>query len=661
MKYFKDDCLSKFSAKFNNPKIENAFAEMLYKKRLYLVYTLCFYEIIWQICRIITDGFTIHQGIVILAIVIFLILNKFVPRKYAQYLVMIMQVYSTYSTQDLLANESTNHLQIFFLNGCTQVMYWMVEVQNFVMEGICMQINLTILLIYQKLDNVYILSYIVVCEIIVFYKYSHNINERKLFLALQNFQQWEKMTDKILPNYYIVQKYDTITGQIDVYDCNKIAQKHKIHICQPNYINFLTKMQLDVQFLNTSSRQKVNEVKNLKDYLLEMHSDLYKDQQDKNKSKKVFPIIQPIMIDQERKKKLSEDIEIQSNDLFAENLRVYYQSDPSQKIQTFKVKIVPFYLNINQPLLIICLEDISLFSSFQNLKSQKEFQSDLFNNSFSCLSQKFNNILSQDSTNLKSLQRQILYCKNITQAVSNEDVKMKISKFSLGDLIAKLLKLYSDFNILVFHKNKEQLFIQSEQFYCFKIIQAILSAVNLKNLIKIVTKIKKKSHFEIIKVKFKVKNANQEDCQTVSFEDVSNLNKLEAYNNLNFQSISQLNNLSQTYSQLKPALSCLQYNQSPLLIQKKISNTVSNLNNLNSNFASTIYQDDQDLFFYESQGFSLVNERCNKYIKKFMQKICFKNEIKVTKKPNYSIYSVGIFTNIEDILPDLKKESKRVI
>lgn len=66
------------------------------------------------------------------------------------------------------------------------------------------------------------------------------------------------------------------------------------------------KLELDAYFFQLNSPIKLTGPRTLKDYLLEMHNDLYKDMEDKKKNKKPLPLIEPIILDLGRKKKMSE-------------------------------------------------------------------------------------------------------------------------------------------------------------------------------------------------------------------------------------------------------------------------------------------------------------------------------------------------------------------
>lgn len=54
-------------------------------------------------------------------------------------------------------------------------------------------------------DKLYMsVNVIFACLFLVVYKYMHNMSDRRLYLALKNFEQWEKINERIMPNLFII-------------------------------------------------------------------------------------------------------------------------------------------------------------------------------------------------------------------------------------------------------------------------------------------------------------------------------------------------------------------------------------------------------------------------------------------------------------------------
>ncbi|KAL4461981.1 hypothetical protein ABPG74_000826 [Tetrahymena malaccensis] len=514
MKYYKDKILNKWLAKFKDSDFENNFHHDIYSKRFKLVYLIALYVIVQAVSSMIfVKGLDYYFLSSVIASIFFMILIKYVPRNYSQYIIMLTQIYTTYSICTINKLNINKDREIYYLNGITQVVYWIVECQNFLAESVSMLINFGIITYYQELPHNYSINYFFAILIICFYKYAHNINDRKLYLALKNFQEWERLSEKIIPNLFILQSFDYRTHRMQVYDCNERAKQYQINQSQEKYIQFLNQMKIE-QFLTVTkpldSLDKNQGFSTLKDYLLKKHEEIYRvyiesdanTQAEYQQLKKKNLHQSPNQSSQTKYWKESD-----GGQDYVENLCVSMISQQTNKRVCFKVKI--FVLHMNEPFLIICMEDISLFQENKSLKEKQLNQIDLIQELVKCLENKMQQIQYTKQNSIRHLQRKIMQFKLILQSFQQKLKPLDIQQFLFSEVIEKIKLLYQDQSIKILG-DYSNLLVFSDKKYIFRSIFAIISSLGVENITSIVISTNKDKLSEKITLNIFAKNSNEQ-------------------------------------------------------------------------------------------------------------------------------------------------------
>ncbi|KAL4477120.1 hypothetical protein ABPG72_008854 [Tetrahymena utriculariae] len=543
MKYYKDDVLNKFTATFKDSEIENKFHVDLYSKRFKLVYLIAVQVIVQNSSLMIfVKGYNLYNLVQVVAAVIFMSFIKFAPRKYSQYIIIFTQIFTTYSICSVNQINTNKDRELYFLNGITQVMYWIVECQNFLAESFSMFINFGIITYYQQIPYNYSINYFLAIIIICFYKYSHNINDRKLYLALKNFQEWERLSEKIIPNLFILQSFDYRTHRMKVYDCNERAKKFQITQSQEKYIQFLSQLKIE-EFLTITkpfdSFFNSQGILTLKDYLLNRHEEMYRVyiESNTNTQKKFQQMkIRSIRQSSTQNSPIKSQRECDKSQDFVENLSVSMLNQETQKKICFKVKI--FALNMNEPFLIICMEDISLFQKIQYLKEKQLNQIDLVHELVQCLEDKIQYLQYVKQSSIRNLQRQIMQFKLILQSFQQKFKPLNVQQFYFSEVIDKIKLIYSDQNLKILGDYSD-LLIFSDKKYIFKSIFAVISSLAIENIISI----------EIDQLKDKLSEKIILNINTTNSEQINQLEKsfylfdLRFYSKINSICFGYLQNL----------------------------------------------------------------------------------------------------------------------
>ncbi|EAR91202.2 transmembrane protein, putative (macronuclear) [Tetrahymena thermophila SB210] len=543
MKYYKDEILNKWLAKFKDIDFENKFHVDLYSKRFKLIYLIAIYVIIQSVSHMIfVSGFDFYFFSSVIASLFFMIFIKYTPRKYSQYIIMLTQIYTTYSICSLNQLNTDKNRELYYLNGITQVMYWIVECQNFLAESISLLISFGIITYYQVLPHNYSINYFFSIIIICFYKYIHNINDRKLYLALKNFQEWERLSEKILPNLFILQSFDYRTHRMQVYDCNERAKQYQIDQSQDKYIQFLNQMKIE-EFLTVvnpiDSLFKNQGIYTLKDYLLKKHEEIYRVyiESDANTQTKY----------QQMKRKNLQSSPNQTSQIkywkennggqdYVEDLSVSMINQETEKRVCFKVKI--FVLHMNEPFLIICMEDISIFQENKYLKEKQLNQIDLIQELVKCLEDKMQYIQYTKQYAIRNLQRKIMQFKIILQSFQQNFKLLNVQQFSFSEVIDKIKLIFVDQNIKILGEYSD-LLVFSDKKYIFKSIFVIIASLGVENINSIeISQVKDKLSERII-LNIHAKNHEQINEQEKSFY----LFDLKLYPKINSLCFKYLKNL----------------------------------------------------------------------------------------------------------------------
>ncbi|KAL4461984.1 hypothetical protein ABPG74_000829 [Tetrahymena malaccensis] len=481
MKYYKDDILSKWSAKFKDKTLEQSFLSECSSKRFKITYLICTQIMVFSCMQIIffsqTNIITYSQ---ICAPLLLVILVKFVPMKYSQYFIMLGQVYSTFSICSRNAKEQHKPYEIYYMNGITQAVIWIIEVQNFTAETIAMIANIGIITYFQQVSYIYSVNYSFSIIIVCAYKYFHNVNDRKLYLALKNFQEWENIFEKIIPNLFILQSFDYRTHKMSVDDCNKRAQQFDIQKSQEKYIQFLG--QLQIEEFNSYCKQhnhenKCLQFKTLKDYLLQRHANVYShfihnklNKQRKFKSMKTSSSKQNNQ-DQNQDQLLSEEKKI-------ETLKVSLIKQDQQQKTYFKVNV--YTVVMNQPYLVICLEDISFLQKMKKLEDNLFYKNDLALETVNCIKNKLSSV-EYSAKNPFQSQQIIVQVQIILQAFIQKLRNIKIESFQFNEIINQIKQIYQSSEFKV-EGNLPNLKINSDKGFILTTLMSFISILGAENI-----------------------------------------------------------------------------------------------------------------------------------------------------------------------------------
>ncbi|KAL4461983.1 hypothetical protein ABPG74_000828 [Tetrahymena malaccensis] len=485
MKYYKDDILRRWSAKFKDSSLEQSFHRECSSGRFKITYLMCIQIMVFSSLQIIFfSEKTVSTYSQIIAPFIIIILIKFVPMKYSQYLIVLGQIYSTYSICARNTKEQNKSFEIYYMNGLVQVVIWIVEIQNFTVEVTSMIINLAIITYFQQISYIYSVNYSFCIFILCAYKYSHNISDRKLYLALKNFQEWEKIFEKIIPNLFILQQFDYRTHKMSLLDCNKRAQQFGIQKGQEKYIEFLSSLQIeefDLSSKQNSYEKKQQQIKTLKDYLLEKHANIYSQfvQSKLNKQKK-FKSMKTSSLhishqDQYQSQMLNQVQEKEKID----SLKVsFLNQDKSQKT-IFKVNVHKVFMN--EPFLVICLEDISFFQKMKTLEDDFYQKKDLVYEMVNCISNKLSSIKCSNKNLVDCIKKQIAQTQIILQAFIQKLRPTKVQNFLFQEVIQKVQFIYQDFDFKI-QGNITNLQINSDKGFIFITLISFISALGAENI-----------------------------------------------------------------------------------------------------------------------------------------------------------------------------------
>ncbi|KAL4469906.1 hypothetical protein ABPG72_006546 [Tetrahymena utriculariae] len=534
MQLFQQNHINKFLAKFKNDKLETQFLNSLERKRQIPIYLVVLAELIWASMRLIMGIDLQNELQTLLACSGFIIVFRLIPSRFQKYMLLIGQVYSTYNVQTYLLEYNSKNsndistFQINFQNGMMQVIYYVLESQNFALEVVSMLINFGILVFYLQMPAAYLEVYIMSFLILIIFKHYQNVNQRRLFLTLKNFEELEKINNLALSHILFIQQFNKRTYEMKLIDCNEKAKKFNIHKSQEAYNEFLQSINVSDLKLSSSmliNKTQVKKLETLKDVLLVQHAHVYEDmikKKEEDKQKK-----------QKEKKQQSQDDE--SLHLLNGNLKVNWTDQQLKKKFRFNVKIVPIY--INEPLMFVLLEDITIYSQFTNLKVTKDNQFNLQQSTISFLSDKLQEIMVAGQISIKKMQRQLISIKQALNFLKKYELsKLSIEEFSLSTIINQVIKIYDDFPQIKYVNELVDDQIKSYRNILFTIILGIFSSIkNPKQIKQVITRPSQNKFSSAIKILIIIENVPKNTVQYQNFLNYyDSLNYslfFEAYNN----------------------------------------------------------------------------------------------------------------------------------
>ncbi|EAR98705.2 transmembrane protein, putative (macronuclear) [Tetrahymena thermophila SB210] len=534
MQLFQQDHINKFLAKFKNDKLETQFLNSLERKRQIPLYLVLLAEVIWAAMRLIMGVDQQNELQTLLVCSGFMLIFRFTPSRFQKYLLLIGQVYSTYNVQTYLLEYNSNSskdistFQINFQNGMMQVIYYVLESQNFALEIISMLTNFSILVYYMQMPTAYLEVYIMSFLILIICKHYQNVNQRRLFLSLKNFEELEKINNLALSNILFIQQFDKRTYEMKLIDCNEKAKKFNIHKSQEIYNDFLQSISVSDLKLSSSmliGKSNIKKLETLKDILLIQHAHVYEDMVKKKEEEKKK---------QKKEKKLNQQ-EDESLHLLNGDLKVSWTDQESKKKYKFNVKIVPIY--INEPLLFVFLEDITIYSKFTNLKVNKDNEFLLQQSTISFLSDKLQEIMVAAQISVKQMQRQLISINQALNFLKRQELsQIYTEEFSLSTIINQVMKLYEDFPQIKYINQLVNDQIKSYRQILFSVILAIFSSIkNPKEIMQVITKPSQNKFSTAIKLEIIIgnigKNVIQYKQQLNFYNSLNYSLFFEAYNN----------------------------------------------------------------------------------------------------------------------------------
>ncbi|KAL4461502.1 hypothetical protein ABPG74_016126 [Tetrahymena malaccensis] len=510
MQLFQQNHINKFLAKFKNDKLETQFLNSLERK--IPIYLVLLAEVIWAAMRLIMGVDQQNELQTLLACSGFIIIFRFIPSRFQKYMLLLGQVYSTYNVQTYLLeynaknSDDISTFQINFQNGMMQVIYYVLESQNFALEVFSMLTNLAILIYYMQMPLAYLEVYIMSFLILIICKHYQNVNQRRLFLSLKNFEELEKINNLALSNILFIQQFNKRTYEMKLVDCNEKAKKFNIHKSQEAYNDFL--QSINVQDIKLSSSMLINKthikkLETLKDVLLVQHAHVYEDMIKKKKEDE----------DKKKKKKLQSQDDDESLHLLNGDLKVNWTDHQLKKKFRFNVKIVPIY--INEPLMFVFLEDITIYSQFTNLKVTRDNQFNLQQSTNSFISDKLQEIMVASQISIKHMQRQLISIKQALDFLKKHELsQLLIEEFSLSTIINQVIKMYDDLVQIKYTNLLSNDLIKSYKHILFSVILAIFSSIkDPKDIKEVITRPSQNKFSSAIRIEMVIDNVSKKANQ----------------------------------------------------------------------------------------------------------------------------------------------------
>ncbi|KAL4477147.1 hypothetical protein ABPG72_008881 [Tetrahymena utriculariae] len=525
MQFFQQDHINVYLAKFKNSKLERQFHSSLEAKRKIPTYLVLLAEILWASLRLICSIDEQNELQTLIVCTAFIIIYRFIPSRFQQYLLIMGQIYSTYNVQTYLqdynkANStSLNTFQINFQNGMMQVIYYTLESQNFPLEVVSMSVNFGIIIYYMKMQLAYLEVYVMCFFIIITYKHYHNISQRKLFLTLKNFQQLEKINDAVQSNILLIQQLNSRTYEMHLIDCNEKAKKLNIQKSQEAYSTYLQSLKIveNAELSQTLLGKKGNNVKleSLKDLLLIRHSQVYNEMMQKKQAQ----IIEQKQKNKKQQKQLDDSDQLQ---ILKGDLKVNWIDPTTRKTIKYNVKLVPIF--INEPLIVIFLEDITIYSQFMNLKTLKNNESQLFQSFAQFLGDKLTQIMQMGQLTIKEMQRQLICIRQVLKFLKKFELTQSfLEEFSIQLIIKQIQILYEDFTQIEYVNNLKNENIKSNKSVLFSIILGIVSSFKPAEIKQIIIKPSETKFSSAIKLEVVVNNSKNNNAQYKEFLNYYNL------------------------------------------------------------------------------------------------------------------------------------------
>ncbi|KAL4497214.1 hypothetical protein ABPG72_019534 [Tetrahymena utriculariae] len=296
MKYYKKNQLSSYFLTYQNQELEERF--LINSQHFHLAKVLIIQSFVWNILLIITGSIDFWRIFQAVFDVIVILGYNLVSRRYKQYFILSKQLLVTY----LICLQLTVQIPGWrgLMNGAAFVVWILVDYQNIVIESVGIMTSIIFAIIVLSMEW-YIMGFFLFAGfILIGYKYSYDKQERLLFLALQNFQEWQNVVEKTMPAYFFVQSMCYRNFSMELYDQNKNFFNDFIKESQNNtgkvgkqkfrndiYLQFLK----DVKIIGNYSRAKrfsstdtINQIgnnskqedfQNLFSYLLQKHVEVY--------------------------------------------------------------------------------------------------------------------------------------------------------------------------------------------------------------------------------------------------------------------------------------------------------------------------------------------------------------------------------------------------
>ncbi|EAS02482.2 transmembrane protein, putative (macronuclear) [Tetrahymena thermophila SB210] len=525
MQFFKQDHINIYLAKFKSPKLERQFHSSLEPKRKIPIYLVVLAEIIWASMRLMLGIDQQNELQTLIACSAFMVIFRFIPSRFQQYLLIMGQIYSTFNVQTYLQDynkvNSTNlsTFQINFQNGMMQVIYYTLESQNFPLEVVSMCVNFGIIIYYMTMPIEYLEVYIMSFIIIITYKHYHNMNSRRLFLTLKNFQQLEKINDVVQSNILIIQQFNSRTYEMHLIDCNEKAKKLNIQKNQEAYTSYLQSLKI-VENAQLSQTLLVNKghntkLESLKDVLLIRHSQVYNEMMQKKQEQ----MIQQKQKNKKQQKQLDDSDQLQ---ILKGDLKVNWIDPTTKKTIKYNVKLVPIF--INEPLIVIFLEDITIYSQFMNLRTLKNNESQLFQSFASFLDDKLTQIMQMGQISVKEIQRQLISIKQVLKFLKKFELTQSfLEEFSIQQVIKQIQILYEDFTHIQYVNNLKSEIIKSNKSALFSIILGIVSSFKPTEIKQIIIKPSETKFSSAIKLEVVINNQKNNNTQYRDFLNQYNL------------------------------------------------------------------------------------------------------------------------------------------
>ncbi|KAL4453094.1 hypothetical protein ABPG74_015325 [Tetrahymena malaccensis] len=296
MKYYKKNQLSRYFLTYQNQELEERF--LLNSQNFHLAKILIVQSFVWNILLIITGSVGFWRIFQAAFDVIVILGYSLVTRKYKQYFILSKQLLVTYLICLQLTVDVPGWRSL--MNGAAFVVWILVDYQNIVIESVGIMTSIIFAIIVLRMEWFIMAFFLFAGFVLIGYRYSYDKQERLLFLALQNFQEWQKVVEKTMPAYFFVQSMCYRNFSMELYDQNKkfysdfIKESHtntgkavKQQLKNDIYLQFLKEVKIignysRVKRFSTAetinqinSNSKSEDFQNLFSYLLQKHVEVY--------------------------------------------------------------------------------------------------------------------------------------------------------------------------------------------------------------------------------------------------------------------------------------------------------------------------------------------------------------------------------------------------